>query len=183
MNDLELAQLSEEVYRAEPDGEAKEIEYIIRGKSAALRGTSKDLDNFGGLAQDIWRDARFCPWYCREIGGWHPVGILKAGVAIADKFEDFDINEITGHSLGGAVALIAAAVLVARGYKIDKVCVFGSPRVGKLKSLRNTNVTLHAGIGDVVTKVPPWYEPIRKEVKHEIRHPIKGYINSLRAIE
>ncbi len=181
MNDLDLAKLCEEVYNVKPDGEAKEIEYIIRGRTAALRGTGKDLDEFGGLAQDIWRDARVFPWYNRETGAWHPIGILRAGVAIANRLEELGVTEITGHSLAGGTGLIAADIMVARGCQIDKVCVFGSPRVGKLKHLKDINVTLHAGTGDIVTKVPPWYEPIRKEVEHEIRHPIKGYINSLQA--
>lgn len=37
---------------------------------------------------------------------------------------------LTGHSLGGAAAVIQAAILHSRGFKIASVYTFGSPRVG-----------------------------------------------------
>ena len=86
ITDLEQARLCQFVYNNKPDGECKEIEYIIRDDLAVLRGSSKDLGKHGKIAyvQDWIRNLRFCPWYSREIG-WHPVGFLKAGIAIAAK--------------------------------------------------------------------------------------------------
>lgn len=36
--------------------------------------------------------------------------------------------KLTGHSLGGAVAVIVAAKLKIRGYRVDKVMTFGAPK-------------------------------------------------------
>ena len=179
--DLAQARLCQYVYTHEPDGEAKEIEYIIRDDLVVLRGSSKDLGQNGKVAyyQDWIRNIRFFPWYSKEIG-WHPVGFLKAGIAIADRMESIAPTRFTGHSLGGIVAQIAAAVLASRGYLIKSVVVFGSPKCGKLPSLDNVDVRLYAANNDPVTKMAPWNDPIREvtQVNSE-GHAISGYIKAL----
>lgn len=178
---LEQAQLCKYIYTAKPDGECKEIEYIVRDDLVVLRGSSRDLGEGGkiGYYQDWLRNIRFCPWYSKEIG-WHPVGFLKAGVAIADRMIEIGgIRRFTGHSLGGIVAQIAAAIMARRGYHVDSVVVFGSPKCGKLPSLDNIDVTLYAA-DDPVTRVAPWNKPIRAVTPVDSEgHDISGYIEAL----
>lgn len=67
----------------------------------------------------------------------------------------------TGHSLGGAVATLAAAAFIAGGVRVAGLCTFGSPRVGDGKFCGVMNARLgnrawrvvHGE--DVVTRVPP----------------------------
>lgn len=185
MSHLDQALLCQYVYTAEPDGECKEIEYIIRDDLVVLRGSSKDLGEYGkiGYYQDWIRNLRFCPWYSKEIG-WHPVGFLKAGIAIADRMMDGGIkppSRFTGHSLGGIVAQIAAAILAKRGCPIDSVVVFGSPKCGKLPSLNGVDVTLYVANNDPVPKMAPWNKPIRAVTPVDSEgHDISGYIQALR---
>ena len=186
ISDLEQAQLCKYIYKAKPDGECKEIEYIIRDDLVVLRGSSRDLGEGGKIAyiQDWIRNLRFCPWYSKEIG-WHPVGFLKAGIAIADRMEEIGgIRRFTGHSLGGVVAQIAAAILAKRGYPIYSVVVFGSPKCGQLPSLDNTDVKLNAANNDPVIKMAPWNDPIRQLTHIDSEgHDISGYIHALEQIE
>lgn len=39
---------------------------------------------------------------------------------------------VTGHSLGGALAILAAADIKSVGHKVDEVYTFGQPRVGNV---------------------------------------------------
>ncbi len=67
----------------------------------------------------------------------------------------------TGHSLGGALAVVAAAQLSVDGHKVNGLYTFGQPRVGD-ESFANECVRRLAGQhyrfvnnNDTVTRVPP----------------------------
>ena len=67
---------------------------------------------------------------------------------------------ITGHSLGGALATIAAALLAERGKPVQGVYTFGSPRVGdsafaSLLESRLSRIYRIVNNNDIVTRVPP----------------------------
>jgi len=64
---------------------------------------------------------------------------------------------ITGHSLGGAVAIILADYLVKDGYKVERVVTFGQPKVTDLegKSITRSGITRVAHDQDVVPMLPP----------------------------
>jgi hypothetical protein len=73
---------------------------------------------------------------------------------------------ITGHSLGGALATVAAASLVKRGFRnIRGVYTFGQPRVGDVVFAAEMSVELKDRVfrfvnnNDVVPHVPPPYLP------------------------
>lgn len=73
---------------------------------------------------------------------------------------------ITGHSLGGALATVAAAALVKRGFRnIRGVYTFGQPRVGDLIFVAEIGLELKDKVfrfvnnNDVVPHVPPPYLP------------------------
>ena len=52
--------------------------------------------------------------------------------AMRNRYPDAPIT-ITGHSLGGALATHALAILSAQGFQIKNFYTFGSPRVGDSK--------------------------------------------------
>ncbi len=68
---------------------------------------------------------------------------------------------ITGHSLGGALASLAAARWIERGRPVQGVYTFGQPRVGDAKFARNFNFEMKSTAfrfvnnNDVVSRVPP----------------------------
>ncbi|MBD1869201.1 lipase family protein [Leptolyngbya sp. FACHB-541] len=73
---------------------------------------------------------------------------------------------ITGHSLGGALATVAASSLVKRGRKnIQGVYTFGQPRVGDLVFVNEIGRALKGKVfrfvnnNDIVPRVPPPYLP------------------------
>lgn len=64
---------------------------------------------------------------------------------------------ITGHSLGGAVAIILADYLDKDGYRIERVVTFGQPKVTDLagKSISRNGITRVVHDQDVVPMLPP----------------------------
>jgi len=63
---------------------------------------------------------------------------------------------LTGHSLGGALATLAADRLDREGANIDSIYTFGSPRVADIKFRRSLKVKHYRVVNnqDVVTKIP-----------------------------
>jgi triacylglycerol lipase len=68
---------------------------------------------------------------------------------------------ITGHSLGGALATLAAAKLHAFGYPVQGIYTFGSPRVGDrafhdhFSQVFPTTAFRFVNNNDIVTRIPP----------------------------
>lgn len=158
---LECAQLSREVY-SRWDAETAGIEVLFSAdkKTIAFAGTNVRQ------AQDLLRDARIFPLWSPELG-FCPAGFLKAsrrlGYIVLDHLADSDLDSVTltGHSLGGACALITAALIqreTAGDKKIDEIVTFGAPRVGRLKVL-DRPVSLYRFQNDLVPTVP-W--PLRR---------------------
>ena len=188
---LECALLSAKVY--------KQHDARTAG-SESLASEDKSIIAFAGTdvrqPQDILRDLRILPLWSPSLG-FCPAGFLKAarrlGYIVLDHLADNDLESVTltGHSLGGACALITAA-LSARETPDDKKiksCVtFGAPRVGKLRTL-NCPISMYKFQNDIVTGVP-WPMPRPGELLYlgdpESRgnwisdHSILNYINALK---
>jgi len=89
-------------------------------------------------------------------------GFLSASTPILQKLEksldkEFDIL-ITGHSLGGAVAVILAMQLDNNDFKVNKVITFGQPKVTNIEGAnryKHLNVTRLVRPKDLVPIVPP----------------------------
>lgn len=68
---------------------------------------------------------------------------------------------ITGHSLGGALAVLAAASLIKEAIPVAGLYTFGQPRVGDLAFAKKIDESLNRKIfrfvnnQDIVTRVPP----------------------------
>lgn len=166
----------------------------------SLTNEDKSIIAFAGTdvrqPQDVLRDLRIIPLWSPKLG-LCPAGFLKAarrlGYIVLDHLADNNLESVTltGHSLGGAVALITAA-LIARecpgDHKIQEVVTFGAPRVGKLRTL-DCPVSMYRYQNDIVPTVP-WLMPrpsgmiqlgdCNSRGNWISDHGIMNYINELR---
>lgn len=85
--------------------------------------------------------------------------IFVSVIPIIEKYKkDYKIN-ITGHSLGGAIAIILAMDLKFSGYNIEKIITFGQPKVtGKkgIKKFKDLPLLRIVHDKDPVPLVPPF---------------------------
>lgn len=120
----------------------------------AFRGTEK---NFGDIKTDL--NARFYKrdgvsvhdGFRRALANVEPA--IKTAVA---KVRDYKLY-ITGHSLGGALALVATRALNADN--VAACYTFGSPRVGNSEFADTIKVPIYRVVNaaDVVPRVPPTF--------------------------
>ena len=130
------------------------IEVLVMGNVIAFRGTDEPLDAL--------RDLRIIPLWTRELG-WCPAGFLKAAKRLMPKClsimmeRDLEPQDVvlTGHSLGGAVALLVGALMVRDEVRVREIVTFGAPRCGRLKILDGTQVTMYRHGKDIVPLMPP----------------------------
>ena len=153
LNHQKISEICAESYEA-LDFEELNIEVIVRDNVFAFRGTDEPWDAV--------RDLRILPIWTRELG-WCPAGFLRAAKRLMPKClsecMDRDIEKedivLTGHSLGGAVALIVGALMVRDEVNVQEIVTFGAPRCGRLKILDNTPVTMYRHGKDIVPMVHP----------------------------
>ena len=149
----DLSHYCAESYR-ESDFEEANIEVIVRKNVFAFRGTDEP--------KDALRDLRILPLWTRELG-WCPAGFLKASRRLVNKVTSVCLEraidhkkiELTGHSLGGAVALIVGALMTRDEIPPLQIVTFGAPRCGRLKILDGVPVTQYRHGKDIVPLVPP----------------------------
>lgn len=89
------------------------------------------------------------------------VSALRIGQAIGEKRQNQQVW-VTGHSLGGALAVILAATLLENDIPIHGIYTFGAPRVGDRNFARELNNKLRdkahwrvVNKGDLVPHLPP----------------------------
>lgn len=162
-----LSKLALDVYDRH-DFVVKDIE-IIRGDPGvyAFRGSDELAD---------WiRDIRFCPWWTRGLG-WTPAGFVKAADDCARAVLKDNVwgasFVLTGHSLGGAIALLTGALLTYKGLPVSRIETYGAPRVGRLKLLDNLPVAVYRNHGDFIPFLPPLYRNRPPEI---IQAPERGH--------
>ena len=145
------------------------VETFDRGGTQAILVSN---DKFVALAfrgteatslEDIKTDLKAKTTQC-ETGGKIHMGFKEAyekvAVDIQEKMNEPQFQEkplfITGHSLGGALATIAAKELFHRG-GIAACYTFGSPRVGNAEWISNIKTPLYrlVNAADCVTVLPP----------------------------
>jgi len=162
---LAYAKSSQEIIRAYPNqayiNEINKIRYFLltdrkeKTYTISIRGTN----NMKNAMQDIKFDKdRSTRLGCKLHSGFHGVAekIFDDLVRLM-KDPEYIIN-ITGHSLGGAEAVIVGAYCVGAGLTLNKIVTFGQPKVfdrdgvAKWKHLPLTRVVNET---DVVPLVPP----------------------------
>lgn len=120
----------------------------------ACRGTS-----------DVWdmiRNIRAVPWYVGRVG-WSHAGFVKGARGLVDRGLYGVLRKktpiiLTGHSLGGALALNAAAILKDQGFNVEAVITFGAPRTWRKSTIKRWKgkfeVVQYINEGDFVDNLP-----------------------------
>lgn len=115
----------------------------IDGNDAVLafRGTQifkpgDSLSKFRAIAQDYWTDARIERRPVSD-GAWVHAGFADSARELMDRLQGSDLLAapkrwwLAGHSLGGALAVLAAERLSSvPGHRVAAVITYGQPRVG-----------------------------------------------------
>jgi hypothetical protein len=173
-----LAQASEAAYSAADKVAAWAKE---TGFTATKSFDSGDVQGYWCTVDDIallafrgtsnpgqWlRDARFFPvtydWGHVHVGFRDGVGEVEAALAEFDGVASAAKHVwLTGHSLGGALALIAAARLKMKTGVRALVHTYGQPAVGLNDFAERFSVEMPSRLwrfvnqSDIVTRVPPW---------------------------
>jgi len=165
-----------------------EIECLIIGHNGkqivSPRGTEADALISGHGWIDIISDLRVFPWYDKRVG-WSHAGFLKGAKGLVEHaligMLDRDLPIIlTGHSLGGAIAINAALLLHAEGFDISAVVTFGAPRT-LLRSSKDRfgkaaiPVYEYSNPGDPVPNVPMRWFGYRHINEIHTNRPADGY--------
>ncbi|MCA8492540.1 alpha/beta fold hydrolase [Burkholderia arboris] len=159
MTPRDYALLAQEAYSAKPDiGKADSASRaIVRQTAAGLVVAFPGTDNLDCVAADL--DAH--PIDVIGIGQVHH-GFWSAWGAIAlDVLAAIDGRPVTlvGHSLGAAIAIMAASAMVATGSAPAAVYGFEPPRVSTNGSvaelLTNVPLSLYKNGNDIVPELPP----------------------------
>ena len=152
----------------------------------AFRGTQD--------VRDWLRDFDALPCEDPDLGFCH-AGFLSGVIGVEGQMRQ-DLRScrpiVTGHSLGGALALIFAPKLIAAGQPPQAVVTFGAPRPGfaKLRQVLSavTELRLYRCGADPVPEVPEWpyvdagprVEIGKPTLDPFADHAIAGYIAVLR---
>lgn len=128
-----------------------------------FRGTEGGQLISGNGWVDVLRDLRVVPWYDRRVG-WSHAGFLKGAQGVVDRglyglLRRDQYIVCLGHSMGGAVALNAAALLEAEEFNVLACYTIGSPRTltkGARKRFRKLSVDVrqYSNPGDPICDVP-----------------------------
>ncbi len=200
VDDRELAAIAGDTYVAAPTWRAGDVHALFtlrRGlRIIAVRGTTAD-------PSDWLRDLSAMPAHDRDLGFCHQGFLTGARALFAEIIGHGAAPGIsvrgavlTGHSMGGAIALLLAGVLTAREMPPRAVVTFGAPRCGSWKLrrlLRRVPLRLYRNGDDPVPDVPwlpglylhpralmpigePAFDPLAD-------HPIAAYRRALAAIE
>ena len=160
---LHLAALSYDRHTCRVNGVECLVTDLAGYQVVSFRGTEARKLITGGGWIDVLRDLRTIPWYDKRVG-WSHAGFLKGAQGVVDKSlfgllkRDRPII-FTGHSLGGALSINAAAILQSEGFKVSAVVTFGAPRTltkgaSKRFSSSGINIWEFSNKGDPVPDVP-----------------------------
>jgi hypothetical protein len=178
LTDSQIAALAAAAYTAAPTWQAGDVHAVRVDVPdltvVAWRGTVP-------TSLDDWlRDVDAVPTWHPQLGICHR-GFLTGAEALmpailADTAGDTLV--MTGHSLGGALAIAGTGLAVAAGRSPAGLVTFGAPRVGfhTLRTLLDrVPIRQYRNASDPVPDVPPFYEHVAELI--EIGEPDFGGIH------
>lgn len=149
MTDLDLARQAAASYDAKPAGACydwRDCRAVVTGRVAAIRGTVPG--NWANWLRDLRINGEVCKQHPRF--GPCPAGALTAAEALSESLPDVDA--ITGHSLGGQIATLVAAMR-----DIPLLVTWDAPKAGGdglRETLSHSDVRQFRFRGSVVTCWP-----------------------------
>lgn len=158
----------------------------------AVRGTEAKHFYKNWNILDIVRNLLAFPWYDKRVG-WAHYGYLKAAQKAAKNkvFRKKGKYYLTGHSLGGAVATLIAAILKHYDFNVELV-TFGCPGVlasghAKLKPTTTQYVYKNDVVPSLLTRTIYKHINIKQigkrgGIKNTRDHDINNYITALKNI-
>ncbi len=182
-NALILAQMSDLAYKDEGVVEsellkiwsAKSARFIESGETQCFLASFSDglILSFRGTDADALRDWLTDMDTAKVPGPWGRVhrgfseALDEVWGEVIDTLKEFQSDTlqplwVTGHSLGGAVAVLASARLHAGGRRVKGLYTFGQPRVGNAAFAeafgdRVVNMVRFVNNEDIVPRVP-WFD-------------------------
>lgn len=127
MTDADLARLAARSYSAVPTWQSGDARAVRSGFVITVPGTDP------ARLEDWLTDLDAIPDHDRVLGICHYGFLLRARALLPLILRDMDPREpltLAGHSMGGAVAVLLAADLLALGRPVSTVVTFGAPRAG-----------------------------------------------------
>lgn len=164
MTPYDFALLAQEAYQAKPDigtgltASCCIVRDVADGRVIAFPGT----DSVADLLTDFSVDTQVPPLIGPLHGGfWQAYAVIKQRIIEATAGADNVI--FVGHSLGAALAEVAAADYIANGNNfVSAVYAFAPPKISPTNQiaciLRGTPIFQYRNGNDIVPTVPPaWY--------------------------
>ena len=177
MTDLDLAQAASDAYKLTPMWTFNDVHAVKMGDIISFPGTVPTN------LEDWLRDFDAVPDY-HHLLGWCHRGFLTGGLGLYPLVKSaIDHSTIlVGHSLGGALAVIIAALAMLDGIKVSALVTFGAPRCG-FHTLVNVVAPIpvrqyHDG-NDPVPDVPLGYLHVRTpliKIGHDELDPINAHM-------
>jgi hypothetical protein len=128
----------------------------LRRQIISIRGTDVKL------ARSVLTDAEYTKQFDPKLGIYVHSGFQKAARELYDsvalKLDTADSIRITGHSLGGALAVLLTYYLTVDGYKLEPTVTFGQPKVTNrqgIEKFRGVRMLRVINSKDPVAYVPP----------------------------
>lgn len=129
---------------------------VARRQIIAVRGTETKY------VKSVLTDAQYTKKFDPKLGIFVHAGFQKAALELYDslstRLDTAYSTRITGHSLGGALAVLLAYYLTVDGLKLERTVTFGQPKVTNhegVEKFRKVSLLRVINAQDPVAYVPP----------------------------
>jgi len=132
------------------------VDTAARRQIVSIRGTETKY------VRSVLTDAQYTKQLDPKLGIYVHAGFQKAMAELYDslspKLDTSYSTRVTGHSLGGALAVLLTYYLTVDGYKLERTVTFGQPKVTNregVEKFRNVRLLRVINAKDPVAFVPP----------------------------